>query len=642
MSEKEWMGNNQMNLGATLLADGYCSFVVWAPAVRQVVLHLLSPEDRSIPLTPQPYGYHSTIVPGVRAGSRYRYLLDGQKERPDPASRFQPEGVHGPSQVVDPAFPWSDAGWVGIPLHQYIIYELHIGTFTPQGTFDAAIAHLDRLSDLGITAVEIMPVAEFPGNRNWGYDGTYLYAVHASYGGPEGLKRFVDACHRRGMAVILDVVYNHFGPEGNYLWDYAPHYFTSRYQTPWGAAVNFDGPHSDAVRWFFLYNAVMWVTDYHIDALRLDAVHAITDGSAIPFLRELSQTLQQRAEQLGRRIYTIAESDQNDHRLVQPPEVGGYGLSAQWSDDVHHALHTVLTGERSGYYADFGTIQQLAHALQHGWIYEGNYSVFRGRRHGSSSRPVAAHQLVVCSQNHDQVGNRMLGERLTALLPFDALKLAAATILLSPFIPLLFMGEEYGETAPFLYFVSHGDAALIEAVRRGRREEFAAFAWRGEAPDPQDEQTFLRSRLHHASAHEGHHRVLFAFYRELIRLRTTIPALANLNKDDNQVTVLEPMPVLRIRRQPALSSLRCPSPPGVVIMLMNFSNCPVHLDHSLLTFAVPDRGDASWFIVLDTTAEQWQEAGSGVRRDPERWVRSEEGYTLAPYAVLMLAQTSGR
>jgi maltooligosyltrehalose trehalohydrolase len=632
--------------GVALLDDDQCSFCVWAPAVERVELRLLSPTQRTIPLLRRARGYHTAIVEGVAPGTRYRYRLDGQKERADPASRFQPEGVHGPSEVVAPDFAWNDGAWVGLPLHDYIIYELHIGTFTPEGTFDAAIAHLDRLRDLGITAIEIMPVAEFPGGRNWGYDGTYLFSVHSAYGGPDGLRRFVNACHERGLAVVLDVVYNHFGPEGNYLWDYAPQFFTSRYQTPWGAAINFDGPHSNEVRRFFLENALMWVTDYHIDALRLDAVHAINDLSATPFLRDLADALNTRADQLGRRIYAIAESDQNDNRLVSPPLIGGYGLHAQWSDDVHHAIHTVLTGETAGYYLDFGRVEHLAYALQHGWLYDNVHSRFRQRRHGSSSRPVKARQLVVCTQNHDQVGNRMLGERLTALVPFDALKLAAATLLLSPYIPLLFMGEEYGEPSPFLYFVSHGDPDLIEAVRKGRREEFVSFAWKGEAPDPQSEETFARSRLDHSLAEQGKHRVLFSLYRELIRLRKTLPALATLDKERVTVEEVVSEKALLIRRLSPASALPAgwewagdkPAREDDVILLLNFSDTAVTSN-----FHVPS---GLWETLLDTADERWQETGRGEPKTddapPERFEVSDNTMprTLAPYGVVLFRALS--
>lgn len=434
-------------LGAASLGDGRCRFTVWAPAAEKVEVRLLTPRPRVATLDRGGQGYHHGVLEGVERGSLYVYRLDGGPERADPASRSQPQGVHGPSEVVDPQFPWEDVSWVGPRLQDYILYELHVGTFTREGTFDAIIPHLTDLRELGVTAIELMPVAQFPGTRNWGYDGVFPFAVQDSYGGPAGLKRLVNACHREGLAVVLDVVYNHLGPEGNTLGDFGP-YFSERYRSPWGPALNFDGPGSDEVRRFFIENALAWITDYHVDALRLDALHAILDLSAYPFLAELAAAVRERAARLHRRVYLIAESDLNDPKLVRPPEVGGYGLDAQWNDDFHHALHALLTGERTGYYEDFGTVAHLARAFTEGYVYTGQYSVYRRRRHGVPARALPAHAFAVFAQNHDQVGNRMRGERLSALVPFEALKLAAAVVLLSPYLPLLFMGEEYGETAP--------------------------------------------------------------------------------------------------------------------------------------------------------------------------------------------------
>jgi maltooligosyltrehalose trehalohydrolase len=425
-----------------------------------------------------------------------------------------------------------------------VLYELHVGTFTAQGTFDAIVPHLDELKDLGITAIEIMPVAQFPGERNWGYDGVYPCAVQNSYGGPEGLKRLIDACHQRGLAVILDVVYNHLGPEGNYLHDFGP-YFSDRYRTPWGSAINFDGPDSDEVRRFFIENALSWITEFRLDALRLDAVHGIFDFSARHFLQELASAVHEQAERLNRRIYVIAESDLNDVRLVRSPELGGYGIDAQWNDDFHHALHTLLTGERNGYYEDFGRIQDLAKAFAEGFVYSGAYSPARRRRHGNTSKDIAARRFVVFAQNHDQVGNR---DRLSALVSFEGLKLAAAVVLLSPFIPLLFMGEEYGETAPFPYFVSHSDPDLIEAVRHRRQEEFAHLQKAEEPPDPQEEATRQSARLDHSLRHQGKHRLLYELYKELIKLRNETRADAGLSKDRMEVVCLERESTLVVRR----------------------------------------------------------------------------------------------
>ncbi len=534
-------------LGVTYLGDNRCDVLVWAPHVETVEVHVVAPTERTIPLVRDARGYHAALVDDMEPGSLYMYRLDHTHERPDPASRLQPQDVHGPSAVVDPTFAWQDQAWCGLQLQDYIIYELHVGTFTPPGTFDAIIPHLDALKDVGVTALELMPVAQFPGTRNWGYDGVYPYAAHHPYGGPEGLKRLVNACHQRGLAVILDVVYNHLGPEGNYLHDFAP-YFTDRYKTPWGWALNFDGPASDEVRRYFLENALYWITDCHIDALRLDAIHAIADESAYPFLAELADVVHAEADRLNRRVHLFAESSLNDTKIIHPPELGGYGHEAQWNDDFHHALHTLLTGEHEGYYQDYGTIAHLTKALTDGYVYSGQYSPYRKRRHGNSSRHVPPHRFVVCAQNHDQIGNRMRGERLSRLVSFAQLKLAAGMLLLSPCLPLLFMGEEYGETAPFPYFISHRDPDLVEAVRRGRREEFAAFAWQEEPPDPQSPAVFQQAKLQHQRRREGDHAILHAWYRALIRLRRENPALTHLSKETMEVWGFEQPRLVCVRR----------------------------------------------------------------------------------------------
>jgi maltooligosyltrehalose trehalohydrolase len=516
---------------------------VWAPFANNVQVKLISPEERVVPLERRERGYYQSVIEEVEPSTLYLYRLDGRKERPDPASRFQPHGVHGPSQVVDSHFLWQDESWRGLPWQEWVIYELHVGTFTPKGTFEAIIPHLPELKDLGITAIELMPVAQFPGKRNWGYDGAYPFAVQKSYGGPEELKRLVDSCHQLGLAVVMDVVYNHLGPEGNYLADFGP-YFTDRYRGPWGDPINFDGPYSDEVRRFFIENALYWVREFHLDGLRIDAVHGIPDFSARPFLEELAVAVHGQAERLSRWVYLIAESDLNDTRIVRPRELGGFDLDSQWNDDFHHALHTLLTDEDSGYYQDFGELQHLVKAFRQGFVYSGDYSFYRKRRHGNSSRYFPPERFVVFSQNHDQVGNRAQSERLSALVSSEALKLAAGLVLLSPFIPLLFMGEEYGETAPFHYFISHSDPDLIEAVRHGRREEFASFRWQGEPADPQEEATFLRSKLDRELRFQGRHKVLYSFYRELIRLRRELPALRILDKERLQVRGLEQEKVL--------------------------------------------------------------------------------------------------
>jgi len=480
-------------LGAHLRGADRCEFRVWAPSRESVALHIVAPKDRVVPLKKNAAGYHEAIVDHCPEGTRYLFKF-GDRERPDPASQSQPDGVHKASEVVAADFDWNDGNWRGVPLHDYVIYELHVGTFTAEGTFDAIVPRLDRLKELGITAVELLPVAQFPGDRNWGYDGVYIGAAQSSYGGAKALKRLVNECHKRGLAIILDVVYNHLGPEGNYLAEYGP-YFTDRYKTPWGLALNFDGPQSDHVRWFFVHNALQWVDEFHFDALRVDAVHAIIDHSAEPFLQDLTAAVRGRGQKLGRRVYTIAERDLNDPRMITPKEDLGIGFDSQWSDDYHHSLHALLTGERSGYYVGFGRASDLARTMKSGYLYTGQHSTYRGRKYGVKPKTTNGVKFVVAAQNHDQVGNRMLGDRLAAIVSPEKLRVAAAAIILSPFLPMLFMGEEYGEEAPFQYFTSHSDRDLIEAVRKGRREEFEDFAWEGEAPDQHDTETFNRSKL---------------------------------------------------------------------------------------------------------------------------------------------------
>lgn len=555
-------------LGATPLPNQSAAFVVWAPKARTAEVCLGAGKlQRLERLQADGHGYFAATLTGVEPGAQYRFRLDGELERPDPASRLQSEGVHGPSRLVDLAFDWHDQAWRGVPLSKYVIYELHVGTFSRAGTFAGIAPELERLKKLGVTAIELMPVAQFPGQRNWGYDGVYPFAVQSSYGGPKGLQRLVDECHRAGLAVVLDVVYNHVGPEGNYLSDFGP-YFTERYQTPWGRALNFDGPDSDGVRRFFLENALMWLEDFHIDALRLDAVHAIIDRSAQPFLEELADSVHRRAEALGRHCYLIAESDLNDPRVVRRSDVGGHGLDSMWCDDFHHAAHVLVTGEKAGYYADFGQVEDLARAFAGGMSRPGEYSPFRQRRHGRPGPDLRAEQCVVFTQNHDQIGNRLLGERIDALVGFEQQKLVAGLTCLSRFIPLLFMGQEYGETAPFQYFISHGDAELVEAVRRGRREEFASFALDGEAPDPAAQSTFDRCVLHPELRQSGRHALLHRLYEELLALR---PRLSGSEAD--ACIAFESGRVLLVHRArqawmvftfaEAAHTLTLPVPPGV-------------------------------------------------------------------------------
>jgi maltooligosyltrehalose trehalohydrolase len=449
-------------------------------------------------------------------GDRYWYVLDDGLAVSDPVSRFLPEGVNGPSEIVDPAaFRWTDAGWRGLELRDYVIYELHIGTFTPEGTFDAAIGKLDYLKQLGVTVVEIMPVAAFPGTRDWGYDGVSPFAVQASYGGPYGLKRFVDAAHRAGLAVMLDVVYNHLGPEGNYLPKFGP-YFTAKHNTPWGDAVNYGCAGCEQVRRYVVENALYWIREYHIDGLRLDAVQTIKDESPYHIVAEIQDNVRTLARELNRKVCVIAETDENDPRYVRPRSEGGYGLNAFWSDDFHHALHAFFTGERQGYYQDFGDPRQIARALREGYVFQGEQFRFWSRPRGASAKGVPLPANVISLQNHDQVGNRAKGERLTARLPRGVRKLASAFLLLAPHTPLLFMGQEYDETAPFQFFADFQDPALKKAVSEGRRSEFKDFDFR-EVPDPEDPATFERSKLTWADAPEN--RDMLEWFRRLLRLR---------------------------------------------------------------------------------------------------------------------------
>lgn len=598
-----------MKIGATYLGNHRCNFTVWAPLLQEVAVQIAAPEPRRIPMQKEGRGYWTIAAENVAPGTLYSYELNGSTIRPDPASYCQPDGVHQPSQVVDVgSFGWTDAEWKSLPLEEYIIYEIHVGTFTPEGTFEAIIDRLDDLKALGISAIELMPVAQFPGDRNWGYDGVYPFAVQQSYGGVRGLQNLVDACHQKGLAVVLDVVYNHLGPEGNYTANFAP-YFTRKYSTPWGSAVNFDDADSHGVRNFCIENALYWFREFHIDALRLDAIHAIFDRSPKHFLAELAQKVAEFSEQQGRSFYLIAESDLNDDRVIKPLEGGGYGMDAQWCDDLHHSLHCILTQEERGYYQDFREFGTLVKALKQGFAYTGQYSEFRQRNYGSPATNLAPTQIVVYCQNHDQVGNRMLGERLSALVSFEALKLAAGTILLSAYIPLLFMGEEYGEEAPFLYFISHGDRDLVESVRRGRKLEFEEFYERGKPPDPQGVETFLQSKLDWEKREIGQHQVLLEFYKKVIQIRRESPVFQCRDRQSIDVKSWKTEKAIAVRRQSEKSR---------VVTLFNFSDRPQTGSFSM--------SDGNWKKILDSSDIQWKGPGSTL---PENLTSSSE-LTLPP------------
>jgi len=582
-----------MKVGSNYLVDGRCEFTVWAPSHEEVAVQIVSPSHRSLPMQKDEWGYFKVLAEDIEPGTLYFYKLGGESDKPDPASHSQPKDVHGPSEVIDHTkMNWTDRGWSGVPLEEMIIYELHVGTFTSEGTFEAVIPRLRELYEFGINAIELMPIGQFPGNRNWGYDGVFPYAAQHSYGGSEGLKKLVDAAHQQGIAIILDVIYNHFGPEGNYMSDYAP-YFTESYQTAWGNAINFDKQYSYGVRNYFIENALYWFETFHIDALRLDASDNIFDIGVKHFLQELAENVDALSKKQGRKFYLTAENDLSDTKVIRSIESGGYGIDAQWNDAFHHCLHSLLTGEDAGYYEDYGRCEQLTKAFKEGFVYSGQYSRFRKKFHGSNSSAIPGHQFVVFIQNHDQVGNRALGDRLTHLVSFEALKLAAGVLLLAPNIPLIFMGEEYAEDAPFLYFVSHTDPDLIAVVREGRKKDFAAFQAEGEFIDPFSPDTFKKCQLNWGDRQEGRHKVLLDLYQHLIHLRRTIPALKTLDKQNLEASVIEEDKLMFLQRWSQNSKIFC---------IMNFSEKDVSFN------ATPPSG--SWQKILDSSEPKWMGLGS--------------------------------
>lgn len=554
-------------------------FSVWAPKAEKVDVLV---NEKRYPMSPGQGGWWTVNLPQVSAGQDYAFSVDGSKPLPDPRSPWQPEGPEGPSRILDHgAFQWTDQSWQARPLGSAIIYELHVGTFTPTGTFDAVIDKLPYLVDLGITHIELMPVAEFEGHRGWGYDGVNLFAPHHAYGGPEGLKRLVNACHAHGLAVILDVVYNHLGPSGNCLPQFGP-YFTEHHHTLWGAAVNFDDQDSVEVRDYFCSNALMWLRDYHFDGLRLDAIHAYADDSAIHFLEQVSRAVDDLETSLGRHLVLIAESDLNNPRVIQPYAAGGYGMDAQWSDDFHHALHRTITGEKDGYYADFNGLPDLVRALCHGFVYDGRYSVNRRRVHGRPGLGLDGRGLLGYIQNHDQIGNRAQGERISHLVGINLARVAAALVLTSPFVPMIFQGEEWGASTPFLYFTDYQDPELGRAVSQGRQREFTPFGWDPEeVPDPQDPETFGKSQLSWDEPDHEPHASIHEWYRQLIRLRRQIPDLAAGPLDRVSARADESGRGLIIHR-------------GSVTILANFSDRPQ-------TFDVPH--DQAMDLLLSSSPE---------------------------------------
>ncbi len=578
-------------LGINFSAEGIAEATLWAPEVDHVSLVIHGKEE--ISLEKEAMGYWKTSTDKIRHGDLYRFRLNDDKELPDPVSLSQPEGVHGPSQAINLrrfSSDDDDATWKNIPQENYIIYELHTGTFSDKGNFEGIEEKLDYLKDLGITAIELLPVSQFPGTRNWGYDGVFPFAVQDSYGGPQGLQRLVKACHQKGLAVILDVVYNHLGPEGNYLGEFAP-YFTDKYQTPWGKAINFDDAWCDGVRKYFIENVLMWFRDFQIDALRMDAVHAIKDLSPNHILREIKQHVNKLSEQTGKPYYLIAEVDLNDTKFIDPLEEKGFGLNGQWVDEFHHALRVASGNSKTGYYSEFDGLRHLAKSYKDVYVYDGVYSSHRKKQFGTKIGAHPGKQFVVFSQNHDQVGNRMLGERTSQLVSFEMQKLMAGAVMLSPFLPMLFMGEEFSASSPFLYFVSHTDPDLVEAVREGRKAEFK-FEAGEEPPDPQSEGTFKQSKLNWDEISEGKHKTMLAFYKALISLRKGHPVLKHLNRTQLEVEYDEDAQTLFLHRWHDKYQL---------YVFMNFSKEPQ-------SATLPNFED-NWHLNFNSAEQQWNGPG---------------------------------
>lgn len=601
-------------VGAKYLGNNKTKFVIWAPFKNKV--KLVFREGRTEQLLKVDHGYWEQELNDVPPGTFYKISLEGEDVYPDPASRSQPFGVHDWSMVKDPnSFKWNDTSWKGIPLEEMIIYELHVGTFTSQGTFEGVISKLDHLLELGINTIEVLPVTQFPGSRNWGYDGAYPYAVQESYGGPEGLKKMIDTCHQRGIAVLLDAVYNHLGPEGNYLSQFGP-YFTEKYKTPWGSAINFDDKYSDEVRNFFIQSALMWQEEFHLDGLRLDAIHEIIDRGARHFLKELSLNVDEVEKQTGRKFILIAESDLNDTKIINPYEKGGFGLEGQWVDDFHHSIHSILTGEIEGYYKDYGAIAHLAKSFKQAFVYDGIYSKFRKRTVGNSPSGLDPSKFVISIQNHDQVGNRLLGDRLTRMVSTEQLKLAAGVMLVSPYIPMLFMGEEFAEDRPFQYFVSHGDQDLVKAVREGRKREFEYFYDKGEGEflDPQDEETFKASWINWDFQEDQNKITIFNFYKKLISLKRSGAFIAFRSKE-KQIEFSEKEKYIKIMAKEGQN----------LFTVFNFKG-------EMLETEIPG-GNFDWKLVISSAGKEW----GGPANFPLTF-NSKDVLKIPPHSMLVLTR----
>lgn len=582
--------SGQRKIGVNFNEQGIASVCVWAPEAKEAALRIIG-RKTDLPLEKLRYGYWELITSQLKSGDTYKFLLNGENELPDPASLYQPEGVHGPSGAVALSdFNWTDSAWINPPQEEYIIYELHTGAFSAEGTFEGIEARLDHLIDLGITAIEIMPVAQFPGDRNWGYDGVYPFAVQNSYGGPKALMHLVNVCHQKGIAVVLDVVYNHIGPEGNYFGEYGK-YFTKKYNTPWGDAINFDDEWCDAVRNYYIENVLMWFRDFHIDALRMDAVHAIKDLSTKHILQEIKENVNELIGITGKQHYLMVELDLNDPRFIDPLDKRGYGMDAQWIDEFHHPLRVTAGGDRNGYYSDFTGIKDLEKSFCDAYVFDGVYSEHRLKTFGAKAADNPGKQFVVFSQNHDQVGNRMLGERSSQLFSFEMQKLMAAAVLVSPYLPLLFMGEEWSAKSPFQYFVSHSDPELVEGVRKGRKAEFADFHAKGESPDPQSEETFNNSKLNWNELKHDDSQKMFDYYKTLIALRKQMPALSNLDRNNSSVAIMASQQILVLERKYQEQTIAC---------IMNFS-----ADEQLLNI----KSDESWKEIFNSADARFNGPG---------------------------------
>lgn len=581
-------------IGAHITTKGSCEFTVWAPAAQNVEVQLVSKNNTLIPLQKQERGYWKSETSEAKVGDLYLYQLDGKEIWPDPASSYQPQDVHGPSAIVDHAtFQWKDNAWKGLALKDMIVYELHVGTFTPEGTFEGVVTKLDYLLDLGITTIELMPLGQFPGNRNWGYDGVFPFAVQHSYGGPEGLKKLINACHEKGIAVLVDAVYNHLGPEGNCLEKFGP-YCTSKYSIPWGNAMNFDDAHSDEVRNYFIQNALMWFRDYHVDGLRLDAVDAYRDMRPEHFLQELNKEVKQLEKEAGRPLYLMGESDLNDSKYIVSVEKGGYGLDVHWADEFHHALHSLLTGEKSGYYADYGEVKDLKKAFETSFVHTGQYSNFRNKTFGTSTEAHPYTQFLVFAQNHDQIGNRLLADRLSTCISFEALKLMAGTVLISPSIPLLFMGEEFGEETPFQFFTSHSDEKLIKESYETRQRTFREAHVPVEAPHPQSESLFHGSKLNWSHIDNPNKNALREFYKQFIQLRKINAVFSDPDRNTLKAEMEEEKGILKIER--------------------HHSTYQGEGLYAILNFGKEDtqfclNAGGTWTLYLDSSDTQWRGSG---------------------------------